>query len=268
MGNQTSTQRIGVDMITTDEKTKAFQLALGSYPDGIAGASTWDASYRFLDFIGVLSIDFPYEVHQWGCDVMFDKVENVIPFSGEGHRYDVNDFSYTISGSFTAPSCIKPCSFLINNGDVIWGRACHANTWDGEKPETVLYCLTDGTTGMTLARTMSDMLEPSKYKWAIGGGQIVKDGVASFNLKAEGFVGAFSDVVRTTAHCAVGLDKYGNAMAVYHSNCSLKEFQRRCVSIGMQDGIFIDGGHVSAINAGELRHNIGQRQGYLIQFGG
>lgn len=250
-------------MISTKDKIKMFQTALGSYADGIAGASTWDAGMRFLDAEGYLDIEFPYEVYQWGCKVMFTKPNRVVVLNGEG-KYDVGDFKYSISGSFTSPSGVKPCSILVNDGKVIRRESCHYPTWDGRKPETVIWRKNDGELGMSLIHLADEL--PSDIDWAIGGGQIVKDGVAEFNEVAEGFTGRFSDVFRSTAHCAVGFDKFGNVLGVYHKSCTLRDFQRRCVSIGMVNGIFVDGGHISAINAGGLIANINQKQGYIIQF--
>lgn len=252
-------------MITTTEKIKACQRAVGSAPDGRPGDSTYDAFYRFLEAMGVVTIDYPFYSYQWGTHVIWMKPEQLKLISGEGTKLSVSKFNYAMSGSFTSPSGVKPCSFLVNDGEVIWGRACHANTRDGELPETVLYWLDNGYQDMKLCRIESDL--PEGVKTAIGGMRLLENGLMvkrSFNEDKEGFKGRFSDVFRTTQHCGIGVDKYGNVGLALSKWSSMAAFQQKAQNIGFIDFIAIDGGSVSAMNCPDQKYRAYQKQGYII----
>lgn len=245
-------------MLSKIDKIKLFQSALGSYPDGLPGESTWDAAYRFLMHEGYIPKMFPYANEQWGSKVVFstpDRIKLIDPNGPLSKHY------WSMSGSFTYPSGEKPCSIMVNEGKDIFTYACHY--YQG-KPETVLYYTNNGDYGLKLCKHTGDL--PEGVIWAIGGAQLIRDGKPAFEFESEGFTGIYSDVKRTTAHNAIGFDKFGNVLGVYHNRCSADDLQRRCFNIGMVDGIMLDGGHISAINCGELKANINQKQGYAILF--
>ena len=243
-------------MISKKTKIKAIQSALGTAPDGIIGNHTVDVLYRQF-----ASPEMPYELSAFGCKVVITKPSEVTLYD-TGGMWSVKDFSYSMSGGFTAPSGVKPCSMLIDDGQVLWGRACHANTWDGEKPEGVLYYTNQGKLGTRVVRLASE-LDDLDIKWAIGGLTMLP----YFNAEAEGFVGRFSDVFRYTAHNAIGYDRYGNIIGVYHNRCTLQTFRQKCKNIGLVEAISLDGGHISAFNCGTLTANVHQKQGSIVSFG-
>lgn len=244
-------------MYLTTDKIKDIQKAVGTLPDGKPGDSTWDNFWKYFNSVGLINIDFPYESKQFGCYVITSN--KCTPFKTKAN---VGAYAYSMSGSFTYPSGTNPISILVRNDEIISSVACHY--WTLGKPETVLYLTNDGSYHMSLCHTANDL--PKGVKWAVGGGSMIENGQPMFKFKEEGFVGNYSDVQRTTAHCALGFDKYGNILGVYHKYCSLSSFQTKCLSLGMVDGIFLDGGHISAINTPTLKANTNQRQGYMIQF--
>ena len=249
--------------MTTKAKIKKFQLALGSLDDGIAGASTWDSALRFLEYEGYTTLRMPYSDTQFGCKVAITRPHQVRLYDTEG-AYGVNAFSYSMSGTFTimqGDGKRKPISIMINEGHVLRGSACHAYTTMGNFPEGILYYTNGGKLGTTTARFASE-LKDLDIRWAIGGLTMLP----KFNAEAEGFTGVFSDVFRYTSHNAIGFDKYGNIIGVYHRKCTLKTFQKKCRSIGLVEAISVDGGSISAINAGSLKANIYLRQGSIIGF--
>lgn len=220
---------------------------MGTSPDGIIGSHIKDCLYRQFG-----NPTFPYAAKFFGCYVIVADPKDITLAHGK-----VKDYPFSMSGSFTYPAGVSPCSIMVSDGKVIHDTSCHY--WQG-KPETVLYYTKDGVIDTMLTKS-TDYL-PKDVVWAIGGGQIAP----TFNNVAEGFTDAYADVFRKTSHNAIGFDKYGNILGIYHPNCTLNNFQQRLLFMGIIRGIFVDGGHISAMNADTIRKNVHQKQGYIIRF--
>lgn len=264
-------------MLSKKDKLKAVQAALGTKPDGIIGEHTADVLYRqFAD------PQLPYSGKFFGCNVIIGNPNYTTPRDVRG-EYGCWAFSHSMSGSFSANN--KPVSILIHAGQVFRRESCHYPTWDGRFPESVLWYKPSGEYGISLVELADELPGgPGSMAWAIGGGQIMRYGQKVFNGVAEGFAegsddpgfdeqdsnqwtGRFSDVARYTQHAAIGFDKYGNVLGVIYSRrCTLKTFQEKLESIGMIDGIFVDGGSVVAMCSDKLNYRASQPQAYIIQF--
>ena len=247
--------------MNTTEQIKAIQRVVGTLDDGKAGPSTWNNFYKHFGNSGSIDIRYPYDTKEFGCYVITSTYDRVKPVDNDG-RSGVGSYAYSMSGSFTYPSGQRPISIMVKDGVVISSVACHY--WTMDKPEGVLYCHYDGSYGMKQCKLANEL--PEGVKWAVGGLTMIRDGKPYFQFAVEGFTGKYSDVKRTTAHNAIGFDKYGNVLGVYHPYCSLASFQSRCISLGMVDGISLDGGSVSAINTPTYKKNLYTRQGYAIQY--
>ena len=245
-------------MISLKSKLKEIQKALGTKADGILGEHTTDVLYRQF-----AKPKLPYEGHFFGCDVIIGDPEKTNPFNSRG-RNNTGDFAFTMSGTFTYPSGVNPISIMVSKGIVIYNASCRI--WAGY-PETVLYYTKDGKFGKKLCKTASEL--PDNVLWAIGGGDMkplkpLEEGFCRFTH--NGIVYDHSDVYRRTSHNCIGYDQFGNVIGVYHHNDTITGMQTRCDNIGLVDVIFLDGGHISSINAGTIRRNVNQKQGSMIQF--
>lgn len=164
-------------------------------------------------------------------------------------------YSNSLSGSFSYQK--KPCSILVNWGKAICGSACHA--WLG-KPETVLYRRTNGRFG--IQRCMYSAELPKDVKWAVGAMGLLE----YYDPKAEGFTGAYSDVLRDTNHTVLGV-KDSMCYLIYCKSMTGEQVNYFCNKIGLEMAIMLDGGHVAAINGSEkyAKINTSQVQYYMIQ---
>ena len=243
-------------MLSTKDKIRAVQRALGTAPDGSPGPHTWDVLYRQFASPGM-----PYEGKFFGCYCIIGDPDKLQLIDGYGVK-NVSDYNYSMSGSFTAPSGVSPISIMVNDYKTIRFESCHAPSWDGGLPETVL-CYKDGRNWMELVTYVSQLSELPK--WAVGGMQLIRDGSKQFNNIAEGFTGRFSDVLRRTYHTCIGFDKYGNVIGVYGYGTA-RQMQDKCYNIGLVNAIMLDGGHLAAVNTPAYMKNIKQRQGYIIKF--
>ena len=72
----------------------------------------------------------------------------------------------SISGSFTEPRGVAPCSILINRGVDICSYSCHA--WLGY-PEAVIYRYKDGTFGCGKFMYTKQIPNRGDVLWAVGG---------------------------------------------------------------------------------------------------
>lgn len=252
-----------------EDKMIEVQGAIGTEPDGLWGEHTADVLYRWVaKETGSYIIDYPYYGRFWGCDVIVGTPDKIQIVNGEG-KLSLNDFDYAITGTFTSPSGVKPWGIMINDGEYIWDRSSHANTEDGEKPETLLYYTKDGEFGTTLSRTKYD-LDISNIKWGISGYSLINDGKLipeSYNREVEGFDGRFDDVFRYTGHNCIGYDIYGNVIGFYTKG-DREDCQRRGKNIGLISLIALDGGSPSGINTPDKEVNVYNRQGSIINFGG
>lgn len=232
---------------TTSESKliKAIQKAVGSAQDGIIGTGT------VSDLAAVVKADcWPVTLNLYSNPVII--CEDIKAFNpGKG----CGKYANSLSGSFSYQK--KPCSILVSDGKVLCGTACHAHIG---KPESVLYRLNNGKHGMKRCLSASEL--PSGVRWAIGGMGLLN----YYDTAAEGFTGAYSDVLRRTNHTMLGV-KHNLVYLCYCKNMTGTQVDAYAKKLGLAHAVMLDGGHVAAINGGEgfARINTGQAQYYLIQ---
>jgi hypothetical protein len=232
---------------TTNETKmiKAIQKAVGALQDGIIGAGTMS------DLAAAVNADcWPLTIKLYSNPVIICK--DITAFNpGKG----CGNYANSLSGSFSYQK--KPCSILVSKGKVLWSAACHAHI---NKPESVLYRLNNGSFGVKRCLSASEL--PSGVRWAIGGMGLLD----YYDTAAEGFTGAYSDVLRKTNHTVIGV-KGDLVYLCYCKNMTGTQVDAYAKKLGLTYAIMLDGGHVAAINGGEsfARINTGQAQYYLIQ---
>ena len=132
--------------------------------------------------------------------------------------------------------------------------SCHYPT-----PESVLYKTTSGA--VRIAR-VSSAAALGGVVWAVGGLGLLD----LYNPGAEGFTGAFSDVLRKTNHTVLGC-KGGMLYGVYCRSMTAQQvnaFVRD--KLKLDYAVMLDGGHVAAINGACSKINTQTRQFYAVRF--
>ena len=141
------------------------------------------------------------------------------------------DFANSISGSFSYNK--KPCSIMLKDGSFGIKRAMYANQL------------------------------PANVDWAVGGLGLL----GLFHPVAEGFSGAYSDVLRKTGHTVIGV-KNNMVYLIMCRNMNASEVNKYCRDkLKLEMAVMLDGGHVASINGDEssAKINTSQVQYYLIQ---
>lgn len=235
------------ETVSEDCLIKAMQRAVGAQDNGWVGAQTmsdlavavgaegcWPCTVRLYDMPVIIAKDILVCNPKSGC----------------------KNFANSLSGSFSYQQ--KPCSILVNQGDVLCGSACHAFLG---YPESVLYQRKDGSFGIRRAKSVSEL--PEDIRWAVGAMGLLDN----YDPAAEGFSGAYADVLRKTNHTVLGAKK-GMVHLVYCRSMTGAEVNAFCRDkLRLELAVMLDGGHVAAINGGEsfARINTSQAQYSLIQ---
>lgn len=230
-----------------DKLIRATQRAIGALDNGWVGAQTmsdlavavgaegcWPCTVRLYDMPVIIAKDIIVCNPKSGC----------------------KNFANSLSGSFSYQQ--KPCSILVNRGDVLCASACHAFLG---YPESVLYRLEGGKFGIQRAKSAGEL--PENIRWAVGAMGLLD----YYDPAAEGFTGAYGDVVRKTNHTVLGA-KAGMVHLVYCRNMTGAEVNAFCRDkLKLELAVMLDGGHVAAINGGEsfARINTSQAQYNMIQ---
>ena len=221
---------------------KAIQRSVGALDNGYVGNQTMSEIAAKLG-----ANCFPLNVELYGQPAILARDIDPLDLSG---RLPEN----SSSGSFSWQGA--PCSILVRGGRAVRGMSCHCPT-----PESVLYKTQDGRVHM--ARVSSaDALTPSGVVWAVGGMGLL----GNYDPAAEGFAGAYSDVLRRTNHTVLGY-KGGMLYGVYCKNMTAQQvnaFVRD--KLKLEYAVMLDGGHVAAINAACSKINTNQRQYYAVRF--
>ena len=98
--------------------------------------------------------------------------------------------------------------------------------------------------------------------WAVGGLGLLD----RYDPAAEGFTGAYSDVLRKTNHTVLGC-KGGLLYGVYCKAMTAQQVNAFCRDkLKLTRAVMLDGGHVAAIHAACSRINTNQRQYYAVRF--
>ena len=221
---------------------KAIQRSVGALDNGYVGNQTMSEIAAKLG-----ANCWPLNVELYGQPAILARDIDPLNLSG---RLPEN----SISGSFSWQGA--PCSILVRGGRVVRGMSCHCPT-----PESVLYKTQDGRVHM--ARVSSaDALTPSGVVWAVGGMGLL----GNYNPAAEGFTGAYSDVLRKTNHTVLGC-KGGMLYGVYCRSMTAQQVNAFCRDkLKLTCAVMLDGGHVAAINAACSKINTNQRQYYAVRF--
>lgn len=235
------------ETVSEERMIQAMQRAVGAQDNGWVGAQTmsdlavavgaegcWPCTVRLYDMPVIIAEDILVCNPRSGC----------------------KNFSNSMSGSFSYQG--KPCSILVNRGDVLCGSACHAFLG---YPESVLYRLEDGRFGIQRAKSVSEL--PENVRWAVGAMGLLNN----YDPAAEGFSGTYADVLRKTNHTVLGT-KAGMVHLVYCRNMTGAEVNAFCRDkLKLELAVMLDGGHVAAINGAEsfARINTSQAQFSLIQ---
>ena len=221
---------------------KAIQRSVGALDNG------WIGNQTLSDIAARLGADcFPLNVELYGQPAIL--AHDIDPLNLSG-RLPEN----SISGSFSWQG--QPCSILVRGGRVVRSMSCHCPT-----PESVLYKTRDGRVHM--ARVSSaDALTPSGVVWAVGGMGLL----GNYNPAAEGFTGAYSDVLRKTNHTVLGY-KGGMLYGVYCRSMTAQQVNAFCRDkLKLTHAVMLDGGHVAAIHGACNKINTQTRQFYAVRF--
>ena len=219
---------------------KAIQRSVGALDNG------WIGNQTLSDIAARLGADcFPLNVELYGQPAILARDIDPLNLSG---RLPKN----AISGSFSWQG--QPCSILVRGGRVVRGMSCHCPT-----PESVLYKTLDGA--VRIAR-VSSAAALGDVVWAVGGMGLL----GNYNPAAEGFTGAYSDVLRKTNHTVLG-DKVGMLYGGYCRSMTAQQVNAFCrEKLKLEYAVMLDGGHVAAINGACNKINTQTRQFYAVRF--
>ena len=219
---------------------KAIQRSVGTLDNGYVGNQTMS------EIAAKLGADcFPLNVELYGQPAILARDIDPLNLSGPLPKN-------AISGSFSWQG--QSCSILVRGGRVVRDWSCHY-----PRPESVLYKTRDGA--VRIARVAS-AAALGDVVWAVGGMGLL----GNYNPAAEGFTGAYSDVLRKTNHTVLGY-KGGMLYGVYCRSMTAQQvnaFVRD--KLKLDYAVMLDGGHVAAINGACSRINTNQRQYYAVRF--
>lgn len=243
---------------TSEEKRRniGLQHAIGALENGWIGNQTLtEMAIKLCPEI------FPLTLEIYGMPIIIGK--DIIVFDPNN---SLSAYKNSLSGSFSYPTGVTPCSIMVNNGKAICGSASHA--WLGFK-ESVIFEKSDGTIGICRAMYDTEIPDRQNVKWAVGGAGLLNN----YNPKLEGFsrftvngkTYDYSDVWRKTNHTILGI-KDGYKYGVYIKNMNGAEMNEFCKKMKFEYAIKLDGGHIAAINSADFRINTAQSQGYAIQW--
>lgn len=219
---------------------RAIQRAVGALDNGYIGNQTMS------DIAAKLGADcFPLNVELYGQPTLIARDIEPVNMSGPLPKN-------AISGSFSWQG--QPCSILVRGGKVVRNWSCHY-----PRPESVLYKIPGGA--VRIAR-VSSAAALGGVVWAVGGMGLL----GNYNPAAEGFTGAYSDVLRKTNHTVLGY-KGGMLYGVYCRSMTAQQVNALCRDkLKLEYAVMLDGGHVAAINGACNKLNTQTRQFYAVRF--
>ena len=206
----------------------------------------WIGNQTLSDIAAKLGAEcFPLNVELYGQPCILARDIEPVNMSGPLPRN-------AISGSFSWQG--QPCSILVRGGKVVRGMSCHY-----PRPESVLYKTADGA--VRIARVSSAAVL-GDVVWAVGGMGLLD----LYDPAAEGFTGAYSDVLRKTNHTVLGY-KGGLLYGVYCRSMTAQQVNALCRDkLKLEYAVMLDGGHVAAINGACNKINTQTRQFYAVRF--
>jgi len=237
---------------TAEEKkmVKAIQRAIGALDNGVIGTDTMTSIAARVG-----SDCWPLAVKMYGQPTVI--APSVIPFDPNG---TIRGYEYTISGSFTEPSGVAPCSILANRGKVVFGQSCHY--WTTGHPESVIFQTSDGA--LWVKRVYQVVELPPDIKWAVGGMGLL----SLYNPNAEGFTGIQASALRRTTHSVLGY-KNGLVYGICFLNHTAEELNQIVRDrFKLDAAIMLDGGSPFCYNLKNMTYGLSKPCGYAIQFTG
>lgn len=224
---------------------RAIQRAVGALDNGYIGNQTMS---EIAVKVGAECWPLNVELYGRPCLIARD-IEPLNPSAGLPEN--------AVSGSFSWAG--KPCSILVQHGKVVCGTSCHQMNG---KPESVLYRTRDGGVHIARAVTAQELPHWPEIDWAVGGLGLL----GLYAPAAEGFTGAYSDVLRRTNHTVLGY-KGGMLYGVYCRSMTAAQVNTFCRDkLKLEKAVMLDGGHVAAIRGAVSRINVGQKQFYAVRF--
>lgn len=219
---------------------RAIQRSVGALDNG------WIGNQTLSDIAAKLGADcFPLNVELYGQPCILARDIEPVNMSGPLPKN-------AISGSFSWQG--QPCSILVRDGRVVRGMSCHY-----PRPESVLYKIAGGA--VRIAR-VSSAAALGGVVWAVGGLGLLD----RYDPAAEGFTGAFSDVLRKTNHTVLGY-KGGMLYGVYCRSMTAQQVNAFCRDkLKLTHAVMLDGGHVAAIHGACSKINTQTRQFYAVRF--
>lgn len=219
---------------------KAIQRSVGALDNG------WIGNQTLSNIAAKLGADcWPLNVELYGQPCILARDIEPVNMSGPLPKN-------AISGSFSWQG--QPCSILVRGGKVVRDWSCHY-----PRPESVLYKIPGGA--VRIAR-VSSAAALGGVVWAVGGLGLLDH----YDPAAEGFTGAYSDVLRKTNHTVLGY-KGGMLYGVYCRSMTAQQvnaFVRN--KLKLEYAVMLDGGHVAAIHGACNRINTQTRQFYAVRF--
>ena len=235
---------------TAEEKRliKAIQRAIGALDNGVIGTDT------MTSIAARVGADcWPIAVKRYGQPTVI--AQSVIPFDPNG---TIRGYEYTISGSFTEPSGVTPCSILVDRGKVVFGQACHY--WTDRKPESVIFQTATGKLGAKRVLQVSEL--PLDIRWAVGGMGLL----GLYNPVEEGFTGIQASALRKTTHTVLGF-KNGLVYGICFLNHTAEELNSIVRDrFKLDAAIMLDGGSPFCYNLAHMTSGLSKPCGYAIQF--
>jgi hypothetical protein len=229
---------------------KGIQSSIGAVVDGQIGTQTMS------DIACKINADcFPLTLSIYSMPVIIAKDIVVAASPNKG----LSAFANSMNGGFYMMQAIGggvPISICVSNGIVFRAASCHSA--DGY-PESVLY-KSGNEIGIVRVNNRSEL--PSNLSWAVGGMGLLDN----YDPNAEGFVGAYSDVLRDTNHAMLGI-KNDHIYMVYCTSMTAEQVNTFAKKLGLEKAIMLDGGHIAGINGEEsfAKINTSITQYYMIQ---
>ena len=219
---------------------RAIQRSVGALDNG------WIGNQTMSDIAAKLGADcWPLNVELYGQPALIARDIEPVNMSGPLPKN-------AISGSFSWQG--QPCSILVRGGKAVRDWSCHY-----PRPESVLYKTAGGA--VRIARVSSAAVL-GDVVWAVGGMGLL----GNYNPAAEGFMGAYSDVLRKTNHTVLGY-KGGMLCGVYCKSMTAQQVNALCRDkLKLEYAVMLDGGHVAAINGACNKINTQTRQFYAVRF--
>ena len=239
---------IAIKGTTIDEKrmVKEMQASMGLEVDGSIGFDTFATMYDKFN------PKYPIAGLIYGQPTIISRDILLAEVRGK----PLSNYNYAQCNTFTYPRAVKPCSIFITANKVYCGNSCHAHLG---KPETVLYKLNDGTMGVKRVIYSTEL--PKGVKWAFGGLGLLE----MYNPVAEGFTGAFADVLRKTDHNLIWTRPDGRIFQTLCRNMTVQQINEWVKARGANRAVIGDGGGLGAINTPDIKVNTRTLQGVISQ---